>query len=267
MASSASWLQRVAEALGPVTSRQALGGSAWRIEAGGRAVVAKVGPGSADEAGGLRLLGSVAGAPAVPEVVMGDSELLVTSWVEPHRRSDAALERLGRELAALHGTPAECWGGGSGWIGACRVDVAEHADGPAFYGARLVELARRCGLEGPVTAVARRLGELVPFTAPAVLHGDLWWGNVLWGAGDRPWLIDPSCHGGHPEEDLAMLGLFGAVPPRLVAAYGEVRPLAPGWPERVPLFQLYPLLVHAVLFGGGYRVRAEAIARHFASAS
>ena len=67
-----------------------------------------------------------------------------------------------------------------------------------------------------------------------------------------------------PEEDLAMLALFGPVPERLVRAYDEVHPLVSGWEERVALFQLYPLLVHAVLFGVGYRAQAEAIARRFA---
>jgi fructosamine-3-kinase len=61
-----------------------------------------------------------------------------------------------------------------------------------------------------------------------------------------------------------MLALFGAVPDRLLGAYAELQPLSPGWEERVALFQIYPLLVHAVLFGGGYRARAEAAARRFA---
>jgi fructosamine-3-kinase len=87
---------------------------------------------------------------------------------------------------------------------------------------------------------------------------------VLWGNDGRPWLIDPSVHGGHPEEDLAMLALFAPVPDRVVGAYDEVRALDPGWEDRVPLFQLYPLLVHAVLFGGEYRARAAAVARRFA---
>jgi fructosamine-3-kinase len=95
------------------------------------------------------------------------------------------------------------------------------------------------------------------------VHGDLWWGNVLFGADGRSWLIDPSVHGEHPEEDLAMLALFGPVPSRVLAAYCEVRPLTAGWEDRVALFQLYPLLVHVVLFGGGYRARAESVARRF----
>ena len=96
------------------------------------------------------------------------------------------------------------------------------------------------------------------------MHGDLWWGNVLFGRDGRAWLIDPSVHGGHPEEDLAMLALFGSVPDRLLRAYTEVHPLQTGWEERAALFQLAPLLVHAVLFGGGYRAQAEAVARRFA---
>ena len=127
-----------------------------------------------------------------------------------------------------------------------------------------MELAARCRLEVVVSPVVGRLGELLPPGGPALLHGDLWWGNVLFGSDGRAWVIDPSVHGGHPEEDLAMLGLFGEVPDRLRAAYGEVRPLSPGWEERVALFQLYPLLVHTVLFGGGYRAQAESVARRFA---
>ncbi|HVT42419.1 MAG TPA: fructosamine kinase family protein, partial [Acidimicrobiales bacterium] len=99
---------------------------------------------------------------------------------------------------------------------------------------------------------------------PALVHGDLWWGNILFGADGRSWLIDPSVHGGHPEEDMAMLGLFGSVPAGLRGAYAEVAPPAEGWEGRVSLFQLYPLLVHALLFGGGYREQAAAAARRYA---
>jgi fructosamine-3-kinase len=79
---------------------------------------------------------------------------------------------------------------------------------------------------------------------------------VLW-SGGRGWLIDPAAHGGHRETDLAMLALFGApYLARIIACYEEVRPLAAGWRERVPLHQLHPLLVHVCLFGGSYRAAA-----------
>lgn len=233
------------------------------VEAGGRVLVAKVGPGALDEAEGLRRIGAVEGGPPVPTVVRADADLVVTTVVDQAPRRAGHEESLGRDLAALHSAVCAEWGGGSAWIGACPVDPAPRADGAAFYGARLGELAARCGLDALVGRVVDRLPALLPPGGPALVHGDLWWGNVLFGADGRSWLIDPSVHGGHPEEDLAMLALFGRVPERVHAAYEELRPLPAGWPERVALFQLYPLLVHAVLFGDGYRTQAEAIARRF----
>ncbi len=264
MGSSANWLTRLASVVGPTGPTRQLGGGVWMVSAGGRTLVAKLGASAFDEADGLERLIAVPGAPPVPEVVLTEAELLVTTWVEQGTRTPGHEESLGRALAALHSAPFPHWGGGSSWIGACRVDPSHFPDAASFYGDRLRELSTRCGLEHSVTAVAARLAELLPPGGPALLHGDLWWGNVLFGADGRTWLIDPSVHGGHPEEDLAMLALFGSVPDRLLRAYAEVQPLSPGWEERVALFQLYPLLVHAVLFGGGYRARAEAVARGFA---
>jgi fructosamine-3-kinase len=260
---SADWRARLASALGPIGDARALGGSAWLVEAGGRSVVAKVGPGALDEAEGLVRIGAVEGGPPVPAVVHVDADLVVTTVVEQAGRTPEHEETLGRDLARLHASASTQWGGGSSWIGACPIDPSPHEDGAAFYGARLSALAARCGLEVPVGRLVGRLSELVPPGGPSLVHGDLWWGNVLFGVDGRSWLIDPSVHGGHPEEDLAMLALFGTVPGRVHAAYNEVLPPAAGWPERVALFQLYPLLVHAVLFGGGYRSQAEWVARRY----
>lgn len=258
------WSRRVASALGTVDTVRPLSTNAWLVEAGGRRLVVKVGPGAGDEADGLRRLGAVTDAPLVPEVIIDDDSLLVTAAIDQAARTPGHDEHLGRALALLHATVLPAWGGGSSWVGACRVDPSAWPDGAGFYGARWTELAARCGLQDAVERVVARLPEVLPPGGPALLHGDLWWGNVLFGAGGWTWVIDPSVHGGHPEEDLAMLALFGPVPGRLLAAYQEVRPLSDGWPERVALFQLSPLLVHAVLFGGGYLSRAREIARTFA---
>jgi fructosamine-3-kinase len=116
-----------------------------------------------------------------------------------------------------------------------------------------------------VEAVCGRIGELAgPPEPPARLHGDLWSGNVLW-SGGRPYLIDPAAYGGHREVDLAMLRLFGSPGADFLAGYEEVAPLAPGHAERVDLWQLLPLLVHAVLFGGAYGAAAERAARRYVS--
>ena len=119
-------------------------------------------------------------------------------------------------------------------------------------------------------ALVERLCERLPGLAgppepPARLHGDLWSGNVLWPR--RPGragacLIDPAAHGGHRETDLAMLALFGLPGlDRVLAAYDDVTPPAPGRPDRVALQQVFPLLVHVVLFGGGYRGQVLAAVR------
>jgi fructosamine-3-kinase len=76
-------------------------------------------------------------------------------------------------------------------------------------------------------------------------------------------LIDPIAYGGHREVDLAMLRLFGAPSPRILDAYGEAAPLADGHEERLGLWQLFPLLVHAALFGGHYGAQVESTARRY----
>jgi fructosamine-3-kinase len=142
---------------------------------------------------------------------------------------------------------------------------------PQWYaGQRLlpyVRLAYDAGELGPADVrlleqVASRAAALAgPAEPPSRIHGDCWSGNVLW-SGGRGWLIDPAAHGGHRESDLAMLALFGApYLDRIMAAYQEAAPLAPGWRARVPLHQLHPLLVHVCLFGAAYRDAALGAAR------
>jgi fructosamine-3-kinase len=264
MPSPTDWRGRLAALAGPLGAVRSLGGTAWMVEAGGRDLVVKVGPGAPDEAEGLRQLRGVPGAPPVPEVVLADGDVLVTAAVVQVPRTRAHEEALGRALGHLHTPRVAHWGGGSSYVGACAVDPSPQPDGPAFYGERFMDLARRCGLEDAVAPAVRRLPDLLPPGGPALLHGDLWWGNVLFGSDGRSYVIDPSVHGGHPEEDLAMLALFGPVPDRLLRAYAEVLALHPGWEERVALFQLSPLLVHSVLFGGGYVADARGVARRFA---
>jgi fructosamine-3-kinase len=169
--------------------------------------------------------------------------------------------------------------GGSGaaapsQFGSLRLPNEPTADWPSFYAERrlrpLAAIARERGAlpDAGIRAVERvceRIPELAgPPEPPARLHGDLWGGNVMADASGRPWLIDPSAYGGHREVDLAMLRLFGAPSERVFDAYAELAPLATGWEQRVQLWQLAPLLVHAVLFGGSYPAAAERIACHYA---
>jgi protein-ribulosamine 3-kinase len=100
----------------------------------------------------------------------------------------------------------------------------------------------------------------------SLLHGDLWSGNVMTDREGRPVLIDPAVYRGHREVDLAMMELFGGFAGEALRAYGEASPLRPGYEERRrDAYQLYPLLVHVELFGGGYVGGAEARIRRLAA--
>jgi fructosamine-3-kinase len=188
---------------------------------------------------------------------------------------DAGAEAFGRGLAELHAAGAD----GFGWhepirFGRLEISNEPMADWPTFYAARrLRPLARQAFDEGSLSRsgldavdwVCERIEELAgPAEPPARLHGDLWGGNVLAGADGHAVLIDPAAHGGHREVDLAMLRLFGSPGARVFDAYHEARPLADGHEARVPLWQLFPLLVHAALFGGHYRSSAAQMARRYA---
>ncbi len=227
----------------------------------------------ASEAAGLRWLAEADGVD-VPEVLAADEGCLILRWVEPGRPSADAAATFGRALAATHRAGADEFGG-DGAVFIARLPMLNKSapTWAEFYAQRRVlpylKLASDRGRIPPddvqrVEAVVARLGELVPEEPPARLHGDLWNGNVLWGTEQRVWVIDPAAHGGHRETDLAMLALFGLPHlPRVLDAYSEVSPLADGWQDRTGIHQLFPLLVHACLFGGGYGARAGATAARY----
>lgn len=227
----------------------------------------------AAEAAGLRWLAEP-GALRTPEVLAVGEDHLALEWVEPGRLGAAGAEELGRGLALTHVAGAVGFGmAGAAGFGSLRLSNEPAADWQEFYGERrlapLARLAREREALTPagvaaVERVCERLGELCgPPEPPARLHGDLWSGNVMADADGRPWLVDPSAYGGHREVDLAMLRLFGSPAERVFDSYQEVAPLAPGWRERVALYQLLPLLVHALLFGGSYGAAAQRAAERY----
>jgi fructosamine-3-kinase len=259
---------------------------AWQVTLDGKRAFVKTRPDAgggeyALEAAGLQWVAEP-GALRTPAVIEVAEDYLALEWIEPGRLSASGAEELGRGLAATHAAGAPCFGdpgfgerlGVQARIGSLRLPNEPSDDWGSFYAERrLLPLARiaaeRGVLSGAGVAAIERVCDRIdrlagPAEPPARLHGDLWSGNVHADSEGRPWLIDPSAYGGHREVDLAMLRLFGAPSERLFSAYEELTPLAEGWEERVSLWQLLPLLVHAVLFGGSYREAAERVARRYA---
>jgi fructosamine-3-kinase len=278
-----------------IGGRPASGGSineAWALELedGRRAFVKTRADASAGEYGieaaGLRWLAEP-GALELPGVIAvgDDPPFLALEWVDAGSLDAAGEEGLGRGLAALHaagapehgapppGAPAADSAVAPLRIGELELPNDPAPDWPTFYAQRrLAPLVRLSSERGALSAAGRDAVERVcariadfagPPEPPSRLHGDLWGGNVLAGADGRARLIDPAAYGGHREVDLAMLRLFGAPSARVFAAYEEAAPLADGHEERIALWQLFPLLVHAALFGGHYGASVERAALRY----
>lgn len=217
----------------------------------------------------------------VPQVVRADASGLVLEWIDEGgagRAGRGAEERFGRGLAGLHRATHDTFGAIddalAGYLGSAQVDLTPTSSWREFFVDRRVRpLTERAVREGRIDPVALQLvDELAgradelcgPPEPPALVHGDLWAGNRLVDKGGRSWLIDPAAHWGHREYDLAMMQLFGGFGEECYRAYDEAFPLAEGWRERIAWHQLPPLLVHAILFGGGYGASALRVMRSYA---
>jgi fructosamine-3-kinase len=276
----AGWEEGVAEALGSrVVGRRAVSGGdinqAHELTlADGRIVFAKTNRGADPamfpaEARGLAWLAE-AGALRIPRVLAQSPSFLVLERIVAGRRRPDFDERLGRGLAALHRHGAPGFGldhdNFIGRLPQANAPVPEPG-WAAFYRARRLEPQLRRAVDAGLATPSLRRGcerlfavleeRVGPPEPPARVHGDLWGGNLLVDEGGEPCLIDPAVHGGHREVDLGMMSLFGGFSPAVFDAYDEAAPLPDGHEDRVPLYQLYFLLVHVNLFGGSYVSSAE----------
>jgi fructosamine-3-kinase len=234
----------------------------WRVEFedGGRAFVKtrpEVAPGEYEAEAAALVWLAEPGAVRVPRVLGVSPRLLALEWIDEGSLTERGAEELGRGLAAMHAAGADAFGGTQPLrIGRLTIPNEPLPDWATFYAERrLRPLVPQASLTPAGTAAVERVCDRIadlagPPEPPARLHGD-------------GWLIDPVAYGGHREIDLAMLRLFGSPSPRILTAYEEAAPLADGHEERVGLWQLFPLLVHAVLFGGHYGAQVEAVARRY----
>ncbi len=237
----------------------------------------------AAEARGLTQLAQ-ANAVRIPQVILlGDAQdeapdFLLLEYIPAVRPRDrkAFSQRLGEGVAALHQHSAAQHGlDHDNFIGSLPQSNAYTEAWPKFYREQRIRpqmdiaqtrgrlpAARRALLE----ALCERLTEWVPPATPALLHGDLWSGNYMATEHDEPVLYDPAVYYGHHEVEIAFTELFGGFSQEFYAAYEAVMPLDDGYAQRKALYQLYPLMVHMNLFGGGYAGQVDAIARQYTQA-
>ena len=233
------------------------------------------------EAEGLEALRARKSGLVVPAVVAAsgpqgeDPAYLILEHLAPAARSAAGDddETLGRGLAAIHRGSAEAFGFPSPtYCGLTRQDNRWTGSWADFYAERrlgllLVTLDGRGILSTADRRMYERLFDRLPDllpnrSTPSLIHGDLWSGNVL-STGKGPALVDPACSYADREMEFGITTLFGGLSPRGFAAYEEAWPLPLGWRDRNPLYQLYHLLNHAVLFEGGYAEDARRIASRY----
>ena len=213
----------------------------------------------------------------MPQVVAVAAEGLALEWVERTAPSPSYWSALGRGLAAQHrlSRPACGFDAGDNFIGRTPQPNPDEPSLAVFFrDHRLGAMQRLLRRSGQLTtaqdAALDRLRDRiealldVPGERPALLHGDLWGGNAMSGPAGEPVLYDPAAHYGCREADLAMTELFGGFSPTFYGAYSEAFALEDGFRDRVPLYNLYHLLNHALLFGGGYLGQAMSIVSRFA---
>jgi protein-ribulosamine 3-kinase len=226
----------------------------------------------AREAEGLEAL-AVAGGPRVPKPFLWGNEFLLMEDLKCAPQRSGYWTEFGRSLAALHDQTSEKFGfHHDNYIGSTPQPNHWTEDGYVFFADHRLkfqaELARNSNLlpredVRRIEALADRLGDLAPEQPASLIHGDLWSGNATTDLQGRPAIIDPATHFGWAEAELAMTSLFGSFPQVFYEAYQETRPLAAGFRDRFPIYNLYHLLNHLNLFGRSYLGQVQAIIRRF----
>lgn len=239
----------------------------------------------AAEAAGLGAIART-GAVGTPQILgfgadagrLGRSFLLL-EFVSAKRKVSDYWETLGRELAAMHRADTADlvrngrFGlGDDNYIGMRRQANTPHESWIAFFrDCRLkpqFDVAARYFDAADIRRITQLMDHLEDFLAepehPSLLHGDLWAGNVMAGNDGKAWLIDPAVYVGHAEADIAMTELFGGFPAAFYGAYREAGILPPEYKQRRDLYNLYHLLNHLNMFGGGYLSSVRRIVERYA---
>lgn len=223
------------------------------------------------EAAGLRAMGqtdSVRVPAPLCHGVAGDQAFLVMEHIDFGSGDADTAAALGRRLAAMHRATQPHFG----WHRPNTIGSTEQRNDPsddwvAFWREQRLgfqlQLAADNGYRGRLQSQGARLMDRLDRLldghrpVPSLLHGDLWSGNYAADSHAQPVIFDPACYCGDREADLAMTELFGGFPTAFYQAYQQAWPLDPGYPRRRTLYNLYHILNHLNLFGGGYAAQAE----------
>ncbi|WP_372906605.1 fructosamine kinase family protein [Rhodohalobacter sp.] len=229
------------------------------------------------EADGLKRLGSAGTALRIPNVISSGKPgndrpgYLLMEFVEEGRSGDSY--EFGRNLSKMHQTKANQFGlEVDNYIGSLPQSNRRYDDWIDFFTEERIKPQIKMAVDsGKLNSgifqnwerLSAKLNEIFPSAKPSLLHGDLWGGNYLFNSDGKAVLIDPAVYYGHPEMDLAFTKMFGGFSGDFYEGYESESPLAPGFSERVPIYNLYPLLVHLNLFGGHYTSQFNSILRKF----
>ncbi|MES2796727.1 MAG: fructosamine kinase family protein [Bacteroidota bacterium] len=191
-----------------------------------------------------------------------DGSYLMLDFVAESSKKSDYWQDFGRKLAALHAHSHENFGlHFNNYVGALPQINDYSKDGIQFFiEKRLNYQVERAVQENKIDSKLANdfqklnllLPNILPNEKPALLHGDLWSGNLMVGSTGHASLVDPSAYYGFREADIAFTTLFGGFPIDFYEAYNEVKHLEPGFKNRIDLYNLYPLMVHTNLFGGSY---------------
>ena len=228
------------------------------------------------EAHGLAILKSNSSL-NTPEVIkhgiVNSCQYLLLEWIETGNIVTGFWEKFGAALATMHLQQQAYFGfEEDNYIGSLQQLNTQHTRWSSFYAeCRIMPLAKKL-LDARVftktdlnsaIALCKKLEDLFPAEPSSLLHGDLWSGNYMVTENGEASIFDPAVYYGHREMDIGMTLLFGGFNGRFYEGYQQVYSLETGWQQRLPLTQLYPLLVHAVLFGGHYIGSCREIIRRF----
>ncbi|XOV67532.1 MAG: fructosamine kinase family protein [Fluviicola sp.] len=228
------------------------------------------------EARGLREIGEkyVFIVPKVIGTFEDDtSQYLVLEFIESGVKSASFWENFGIQLAQMHRQSSGLFGWQEdNYIGSLHQSNTTHDSWSSFYTTeRIMPQVKMAfdankvdlGFIRMAERLCSKFDSLFPNETSSLLHGDLWSGNFMVSSSGDPVLIDPAVYYGHREMDLGMMQLFGGFSEELFDHYHQTYPLAADWKERIPLTQLYPLLVHVNLFGGGYIQSAASVIQRY----